>query len=265
MIWLTAVAVAMALALSGLLLSWRIELRERRHSALIATSIENLIKLIQGVQKHRGLGAQGTPDAAQQLDALRAQMERQWRDQYERLSVTSPALAKLVDQLQRQWLLVRNNPGDFDMHCRLLDRMLTTVEIFERQCAQLRNDWKLTVASRCRAIEDLARLRGRSAQAARFSKCPIELVVSLRYLGQCVKAGSLYRDDLKIGAALDEIEKNLLATDRVSITPGRCFELLTPSVDRALDALLLVLVEAPARGKLRQSQYGLPRASATAV
>src|SRR5690606_14219887 len=72
--------------------------------------------------------------------------------------------------------------------------------------------------------------------AANHTHCPIEFAVPLRYLCQRVAAGDLQKQDSAIRMALQEIENKLLQSARVELTSARCFELLTPSIDRALDA-----------------------------
>ena len=234
---LIAVATLIVLLCLGLVLDWRAQSRRRRQAAQIAAGIEQLVMLVQGVQKHRGLGAQKTQDAAWQSELLGAQLDRQWAGVLERLQAESAAGSELAQQLRGAWNHVRGVRQDFTAHCQLIDRLLALMSLQERQWLALQGRDQQVIAPRCRAIEDLGRLRGLSAHAANHTHCPIEFAVPLRYLCQRVAAGDLQKQDSAIRLALQEIENKLLQSARVELTSARCFELLTPSIDRALDAL----------------------------
>jgi len=239
---LIALATLLALLGLGLALDWRAQSHRRRQAAQIAAGIEQLVMLVQGVQKHRGLGAQKTQDAAWQCELLGGQLERQWAVVLERLHAESSAGAEMAQQLRGAWNHVRAARQDFTAHCQLIDRLLAMMSLRERQWLDLQRKTGpekavQVIAPRCRAIEDLGRLRGLSAHAANHTHCPIEFAVPLRYLCQRIADGELQAQDSAIRLALHEIENKLLQSARVELTPARCFELLTPSIDRALDAL----------------------------
>src|SRR5690606_742011 len=100
---LMAAATLFVLLSVGWVLDWRARTGRRRQAAQIAAGIEQLVMLVQGVQKHRGLGAQKTQDAAWQCELLGAQLDRQWTGVLERLQAESAAGSELAQQLRGAW------------------------------------------------------------------------------------------------------------------------------------------------------------------
>lgn len=243
MIWLPAVLTALFLLGLGVVLDLRTSKRRERLRRTLAEQLEYVLTLIQGVQKHRGLGGQTSAAAQRQREQLALQLDRQWSDWRAVLhtDINPPATGSTFIS----WQDLRATPTDFNRHCRMIDQLLVVLELLERVLLGLHRQQtprpELVLTSRCREIEDLGRVRGLSVRAARHQKCPIEMEVPLRYLCQRLAAGTLQASDPAIGMALREIQQKLLDAARVTVDPERCFELLTPSVDRALDNLRTAL------------------------
>lgn len=261
MIWLPAVLTALFLLGVGVVLDLRTSKRRKRLRRTLAEQLEYVLTLIQGVQKHRGLSGQTSAVAQRQREQLALQLDRQWSDWRAVLhtDINPPA----TDSTFISWQDLRATPTDFNRHCRMIDQLLVVLELLERVLLGLQKapQADLLLTTRYREIEDLGRVRGLSVRAARHQKCPIEMEVPLRYLCLRLANGALQQHDPAVAMALREIQHKLLDSARVAITSERCFELLTPSIDRALDNLrkaLPVASSPAARGlsrKLGQPGY----------
>lgn len=248
MIWIAPLLTMLALmSLSYLLHSAR-QQASQRTIANMTVQMERTLNLIQQVQKHRGLGVQQTAAAQRQREQVVTHVERSWVELVQGVAGLPWAQAATHEARQR-WELLRSQPSDFDGHCRLLDQLLTMLALLERRAqastiavkvavkVAVKSAADLTVTTRCRDVEDLARLRGLAARAAGHARCPIQLEVPLRFLCQRVAAVDRQLPDAAVGLALREVQQKLLDSVRVEITAARCFELLTPSIDRRLDEL----------------------------
>lgn len=234
MIWIEPLLTLCALVMCALLLQWRVGRHSQNLVSSRNTQLEYCVTLIQNMQKHRGLGGQSALAAVRQREQLAFQLDRQWQDWTQIFAGQSSAAASAPEWVL-SWPQLRQTPADFDAHCALIDRLLTTLALVERTQPASQSSTALRLTERCRDVEDLARLRGLSVRAAGHPRCPIELEVPLRYLWQRVNLASW--QDSAITLALREIQQQLLDATRTVITPARCFELLTPSIDRALDEL----------------------------
>lgn len=248
MIWIAPLLTMLSLmSLSYLLHSAR-QQASQRTIANMTVQMERTLNLIQQVQKHRGLGVQQTAAAQRQREQVVTHVERSWVELVQGVAGLPWAQAATHEARQR-WELLRSQPSDFDGHCRLLDQLLTMLALLERRAqastiavkvavkVAVKSAADLTVTTRCRDVEDLARLRGLAARAAGHARCPIQLEVPLRFLCQRVAAVDRQLPDAAVGLALREVQQKLLDSVRVEITAARCFELLTPSIDRRLDEL----------------------------
>lgn len=191
--------------------------------------IDSALTLIQLLQKHRGLGGQQSGVAAVQRERIASEVDHRWR------SWGSHA-TELAD-LQRQWQQLKKRPADFDGHSQLIKHLLEFIEILANRCSAHAQDLLAPIATRCRALEDLARLRGLSVRAAQFPQCPIELKVPLKYLCENLRNVDLLRDRGALQTALAEINAHMLDAHQTTISPSRCFDILTPIIDSALDEI----------------------------
>jgi len=239
-VMLEPIATLIILVTCALLLQWRVGRQSQSFVSSRYAQLEYCVTLIQNMQKHRGLGGQSAQAAVRQREQLAFQLDRQWQDWTQIFADPSSPARETVPEWILSWAQLRQNPADFDGHCALIDRLLTTLALVERiqpERTQVvcRPSAALGLAERCRDVEDLARLRGLAVRAAGHTRCPIELEVPLRYLWQRVSLASW--QDSAITLALREIQQQLLDATKTAIAPARCFELLTPSIDRALDEL----------------------------
>lgn len=177
------------------------------------------LDLLQGLQQHRGLGGQTTSDARQRCQALGASLDHRWKEW--------PYAAQ-----RQNWQTLRRESADFDGHCRLLQDLLGTIQHLElHRCAI--NLQPPSIAERCWELEDLGRLRGLSVRAAAHRSCPLEMLIQLQYLHERL----LRHAPRSLRDALERLQRCLIGTATVSITPAECYALLTPLLDERLDAI----------------------------
>lgn len=191
--------------------------------------IDGTLALIQLLQKHRGLGAQQSGIAVAQRTQIAREIDHRWRGCASHMGN--------LGYLQEQWQQLKHKPADFDAHSRIIKDLLGFIEILVLRVNGPALDVRLSFATRCRALEDLARLRGLSARAANFPQCPIELKVTLKYLCENLQDFDLQRHKSALHAALNEINQHMLDAHHTTISATRCFDLLTPIIDSALDDL----------------------------
>ncbi|MHC8354159.1 hypothetical protein ACYZTL_02670 [Pseudomonas sp. LB3P81] len=177
------------------------------------------LDLLQGLQQHRGLGGQTTREAQQRCQALGQSLDQRWREW--------PYSAQC-----QNWNALRRDPEDFDGHCRLLQDLLGAIQHLELQRCAL-NLQPPSIAERCWELEDLGRLRGLSVRAAGHQRCPLEMLVQLQYLHERL----LRHAPRSLHNALERLQRCLIGTTTVSITPAECYALLTPLLDERLDSI----------------------------
>ncbi|MGL4317463.1 MAG: hypothetical protein ACRCTL_12720 [Pseudomonas sp.] len=214
---------ASALLLFSLLLQrhWR-QLGRTRQGDLQQVLVRCL-ELLQRLQKHRGLGGQSSREAQQQCQALALEIDSLWRD--------LPETASELAALRTTWPALRQQPGDFDGHCQLIERLLSLIQLFELRLARADNE----LALGCRELEELARLRGLAVRGAGAPRCPLPLQVQLRYLSQRLQPRANRQSSL--AQILERLRRQLIEPNQVMIAPGECFSLLTPLIDEQLGQL----------------------------
>ena len=177
------------------------------------------LDLLQGLQQHRGLGGQTTREAQQRCQALGHSLDQRWKEW--------PYSAQC-----QAWNALRREPADFEGHCRLLQDLLGAIQNLElRRCAL--NLQPPSIAERCWELEDLGRLRGLSVRAAAHQSCPLQMLVQLQYLHERL----LRHAPRSLHNALERLQRCLIGTATVSISPAQCYALLTPLLDERLDAI----------------------------
>lgn len=211
-----------ALLLLALLYRQHARNRARRHSRAQLQALVHSLEMLQRLQKHRGLGGQTGSTTRAQCQVLAAELDGLWRD-------LPPAAAEL-DELRPAWQSLRAHPEDFDGHCRLIERLLTAMQLLE-----LRQGEDIDIAHSCRELEELARLRGLAVRGAGEARCPLPLQVQLRYLSLRLQRQAAPHSAL--AQALERLHRQLIEPLRVAIAPQECFELLTPLIDEQLGAL----------------------------
>lgn len=228
---IVAAITVLAFAAAQAWLAYRARRQALRRTSLQLNQFDRLLTLMQLVQKHRGLGAQQSSAGALQREQVGSEIERQWQF-WETQSADTRAV-------YAQWQALKANPSDYRGHCELIDSFLNGIALLERRLnaagMRLGNENGESVGARCRAIEDLGRLRGLSSHATRHPRCPIELEVPLRYLCQRLAQTRFRRDESAVRAAVNEIAGSLLDSPQVTIGAARCFELLTPLIDGELE------------------------------
>lgn len=196
--------------------------REAHHSQALRQALMHCLEVLQRLQKHRGLGGQRTSEARQQCRQQAQELDNLWRN--------PPAAAHELQELLPAWQALRNEPSDFDSHCRLIDRLLTMIQVLE-----LRLTENVDIAHGCRELEDLGRLRGLAVRGANEQRCPLPMQIQLRYLTQRLhnRAGS----SIALAKALERLRLQLIDPLQVAISPAECYALLTPLIDEQLGQL----------------------------
>lgn len=185
--------------------------------------LSRCLELLQRIQKHRGLGGQHSVEAQQQCRQLAGEIDALWQE--------LPSAANELSELRTAWPALRTQPGDFDGHCQLLERLLSLIQLYELRLG--RTDTEL--ARGCRELEELARLRGLAVRGAAAERCPLPLQVQLRYLSQRLQPRAVRQTAL--AQALERLRRQLIEPAQVLIAPGECFSLLTPLIDEQLGQL----------------------------
>ena len=219
----------MTCAMSSFLLCQRANKRSTNSANSNVQLIDSTLTLIQLLQKHRGLGSQQSGVVAVQREQIASEVDHRLRG--------SAIHAAELAYLQSEWSQLKRKPADFDGHSALIKHLLGIIEILANRVSGDAHDARSIIADRCRALEDLARLRGLSTRAAQFPQCPIELKVQLKYLCENLHGSDLQRDRSTLRIALKEINEQMLDAVRTTISPTRCFDMLTPIVDSALSEI----------------------------
>lgn len=227
--------IALVLGLALLPLGYWLHLRasrQRRHRRREqeTETLEYCLELLQAVQKHRGLGALRDMLSTSKRGAIARQLDQLWQ--------AWPAPGTAFPPLHQQWPLLRRNPADFDAHCQLIEALLSVIEQLEDRLYRQQRATVRGVAQACRALEDLARLRGLSVRAADYERCPSGLQMQMRFLCQRLLAQD---DDEDLYALIEHLHHELIDATEVSLTPTECFALLTPLIDQRLQAIRLRL------------------------
>ncbi len=222
-----ALAATFSSLLALILLQQSIARRQtRQRQQALQHALVHSLELLQRLQKHRGLGGQNSSDARNQCRNLALELDNLWR--------SLPGAAGELTELQPAWQALQQHAGDFDGHCRLIERLLTLIQLFElRLSGPLQSD--LGIARSCRELEELARLRGLAVRGANTERCPLPLQVQLRYLS--LRLQSRASRNTALARALDSLRRQLIDPPRVAIAPAECFNLLTPLIDEQLGQL----------------------------
>ncbi|MCY1291855.1 hypothetical protein D9M68_289960 [compost metagenome] len=216
---LPALAVLASLAVSCIVLWLADRRRQFRKQEELRAMLQLGLVLMQGVQRHRALGAQTSAEALHNRQKLEAQLELSWR-------------AWTDAGNYRAWQGLLRTPEDFDEHCRLLEKLLAHIQLLDLQRCHL---LKLTpeVAERSWQVEELGRLRGLSIRAAVQHHCPLELSIQMQYLHD-----RLLKDaDVPLRTALGRLSDELLGVQRTTLQPAELYALLTPLIDARIEAI----------------------------
>lgn len=215
---------SLSLIVAGLLaactLAW--SLTRRRRQRLLRTLGQELLlglELMQGVQRHRALGGQDGPGAAQDRRQLAERLAPAWQ--------AWPEASHL-----KLWTSLRQSPADFDGHCRLVENLLARIRFLELHLCRLRLRAP-AIADRGWQVEDLGRLRGLSIRAAARQECPLELRIQLQYLHDRLLEGA----DGELRDALGRLAPDLFSTRGLSVPPEQLYALFTPLIDQRIEAL----------------------------
>ncbi|WP_277374150.1 hypothetical protein [Pseudomonas sp. AA-38] len=200
--------------------------REQMRWQLDNQLIRHCLDLLQAMQKHRGLGALHDAMGITQRHAVADELDQLWQDW--------PGADLQLPALHEQWPMLRRNPHDFDGHCRQIEALLEVLEqledrLYQRQHLDIRG-----LGEACRAQENLARLRGLAVRAAYHGRCPSGLRVQLEFLCSHLH---IEDDESELPALLERLREDLIDAPQVRITPGECFALFTPLLERRLQRI----------------------------
>ncbi|UTW07062.1 hypothetical protein [Pseudomonas benzenivorans] len=220
-------ALALTLTFLGQWLTGRAKRRHRQTLAeLESATLQRSLALLRALQKHRGLGAQQDLASSCQRRALARQLDQLW------LNWPGPSLQ--LPALQQQWPQLRRKPADFAAHCQVIEALLTVIEQLEVRL-NLRHDPQLQgLGQSCRALEDLARLRGLAVRAANYERCPAGLQAQLRELCRRLAITHPYEP---MPGLLRRLQQDLIEAAQPRMTPLDCFALLTPLIEQRWQGL----------------------------
>lgn len=198
---------------------------QRRDHALL----QRCLDLLQALQKHRGLGAQLDSASVQQRAAVARHLDQLWlhwpdNDQ--------------LPALQQHWPQLRRKAADFDAHCRLIEALLTLIEQLEDHLYSHDQPAIRGLGEACRALEDLARLRGLSVRAANHSRCPPGLQMQLRFL--CARLLDQPQEQALL-ELIAQLQSEVIEAAAISLSPSECFALLTPPIEQRLQQIRRLL------------------------
>ncbi|MFI8607589.1 hypothetical protein ACIGFL_04470 [Pseudomonas sp. NPDC077649] len=228
---------SIALALGAVLLTlghWLSQRAERRHhlalGQLESQTLQRCLELLQALQKHRGLGAQKDIASVSQRNALARQLDALW--------LNWPGASLQLPALQQHWPQLRRKPADFEAHSKLIEALLEAIELLEDRLYQHEHPAIRGLGEACRALEDLARLRGLAVRAANYSRCPPGLQMQMRFL--CERLDEQGQDQ-PLHALLERLRHELIDAPQVRLAPADCFALLTPLIEQRLQGIRLNL------------------------
>lgn len=212
-------------------LTHRAENHQLRASKQADTRIvQRCLDLLQALQQHRGLGAQLDAASVAQRNAQARQLDQLWLDW--------PGAGMQLPPLQQQWPQLRRKPADFAAHCRLIEALLTVIEQLEDRLYRQHHPRIRGLGEACRALEDLARLRGLAVRAANYERCPPGLQMQLRFL---CKRMLDQEQDSHLLALIERLQSDLIEPAQIRLAPGECFALLTPLIEQRLQGIRLSL------------------------
>lgn len=207
---------------AGWVVGWNLLERRRDQDASqeLILGLQVGLDLLQGIQQHRGLGGQTSREAQQRRTALHQRLEPLWQLWDD-------------DGQYRRWQEVRQAPTDLEAHCQLIENLLQRWRLLELRLRAL-HPQRPSLVEHCQAIENLGLIRGIGVRAAGHSRCPLALRVRLQYLCEQLLNGPL---ELALAQALERLNKEVLDTPQVRLSPEGCYALLTPLIDARLEAL----------------------------
>lgn len=225
-IWLS-IALAALLLLGGNALN---QLAARRHHGRLERlhneALDLALELLQNLQKHRGLGAQQDAPSRLQRAVIALQLDRLWP--------SWPASERNLPALAAGWPSLREQPDDFSGHSQLIEQVLDAIHLLDVRLGQHHGPITAGLGEACRALEELARLRGLAVRAANHARCPPALQVQMRELCQRLAGPSC---EPRIHQVIGQLERELIGADQVALAPTDCFALLTPIIDERLQGL----------------------------
>ena len=127
-------------------------------------------------------------------------------------------------------------PADFETHCQVIEALLQVIDTLEERLATREHGAVRGLASTCRHLEELARLRGLAVRAANYSQCPPALQEQMRELCQRIAASNA---DQPLHDLLARLRSDLIEARQPSLGPAECFALLTPPIERLLQGTCL--------------------------
>lgn len=204
--------------------------RKQHHEQQESQLLQRCLQLLQALQKHRGLSMQQDPQGISQRNALAHQLDQLWLE----WSIFSHHLPPL----HQHWPQLRRNSADFEAHCQLIEALLKAIEQLEDRHYKQGHVEVRGLGEACRALEDLARLRGLATRAANFERCPSGLQMQMRFLCQRLLD---QQPDPALHALIERLKQDLIDAPRVKLTPQECFTLLTPLIEQRLQGIRLSL------------------------
>ncbi|MBU0565322.1 MAG: hypothetical protein KJ890_17705 [Gammaproteobacteria bacterium] len=210
----------------------------RRVAQLRLLAVQEDLEILRLLQQHRGLGVQSEPTAV----ALRCALATSLTQRLQQRSALPDAYS-----ITEGWLVLRNNPADFDGHCALIE---TLIDALEKRAPMSSNE-PAEAARACRKLEDLARLRGLCVVASNQGGCTPALQKRLKALCRRMVTDT----DMELKRLVGKLERSVIHAAQPRLSPPECFALVTPFIDARLQLIQQRLQHSGA-----QAQRGLHRA-----
>ncbi len=210
----------------------------RRVAQLRLLAVQEDLEILRLLQQHRGLGVQSEPTAV----ALRCTLATSLTQRLQQRSALPDAYS-----ITEGWLVLRNNPADFDGHCALIE---TLIDAFEKRAPMSSNE-PAEAARACRELEDVARLRGLCVVASNQGGCTPALQKRLKALCRRMVTDT----DMELKRLVGKLERSVIHAAQPRLSPPECFALVTPFIDARLQLIRQRLQHSGA-----QAQRGLHRA-----
>ncbi len=188
----------------------------RRVTQLRLLAVQEDLEILRLLQQHRGLGVQSEPTAV----ALRCALASSLTQRLQQRSALPDAYS-----ITEGWLVLRNNPADFDGHSALIEALERRTPISSSEPAQ--------AARACRELEDVARLRGLCVVASNQGGCTPTLQKRLKAL--CRRMGT--DNDMELKRLVAKLERSVIHAAQPRLSPPECFALVTPFIDARLQLI----------------------------
>lgn len=201
------------------------------------SQLSQILELIQRIQRHRGLCANLSGENLLEQRRLSQEINHLWTPL---LDTGYGGNKNRIKIQQKNWQKICDTPeSSFMPHCLLIEKLLYELTIIADTCSLTAVDPKAdhqdiwqNVLQRPHFAETLGRLRALGNKAASLGECPADVRIQLLYQLQNLKQNPL--DRCNTGPIVSLIQDEILAPEKIEITPQAYFTRLTQAIDEQL-------------------------------